>query len=529
MDKMLGVMLDCSRNAVMKVETVKKYVKILKEMGYNTLMLYTEDTYEVEGEPCFGHLRGRYSMDELKEIDCFCTENSIELIPCIQTLAHLENMFKWVDEYEDVKDCDNILLCGEEKTYALIDKMISSLAKCFTSRKIHIGMDEAYRVGTGKYQQIHGIEDRFDIINNHLHKVCEICNKYGFEAMIWSDMFVKFAMNIQDQYAEADANLIKEKAELPKNVSLVYWDYYSTDYNRYATQIKNHKIFGRKTYFAGGSWTWKGFAPDNKFSIETTIPAMKACSDEGVDGVFLTMWGDNGSECSKFSVLPSLMVAAEYYHGNTDMENIKIKFKEIVGAEFDDFMLMDELDYVGGKHEKNPSKYLLYNDLFMGLKDYLICESDSSYYERLLEKIKNIQKDNEYSYIFDTYEKLCETLVIKSTLGIRTRTAYKSGDINKVKSLIPDYNKFLELLEDFHKLFQNRWFTENKPHGFDVQDIRLGGLMGRSKSCRDRLIDFTEGKISSIPELEEEVLDKQNGLPSNWWASIVTPNSLYDI
>ena len=73
------------------------------------------------------------------------------------------------------------------------------------------------------------------------------------------------------------------------------------------------------------------------------------------------MWGDNGSECSKFSVLPSLMVSAEYYRGNTDMESIKAKFKEIVGAEFDDFILMDELDYVGGNHKNNPSKYLLYN------------------------------------------------------------------------------------------------------------------------------------------------------------------------
>jgi hypothetical protein len=51
-----------------------------------------------------------------KEIDKFCVENSMEFIPCIQTLAHLENMFKWMSEYEDIKDCDNILLCGEEKT-----------------------------------------------------------------------------------------------------------------------------------------------------------------------------------------------------------------------------------------------------------------------------------------------------------------------------------------------------------------------------------------------------------------------------
>jgi hypothetical protein len=38
-------------------------------MGLNMLQLYTEDTYEVEGEPLFGYLRGKYTMRELSLID----------------------------------------------------------------------------------------------------------------------------------------------------------------------------------------------------------------------------------------------------------------------------------------------------------------------------------------------------------------------------------------------------------------------------------------------------------------------------
>ena len=72
MENMLGVMLDCSRNAVMKVETVKAYADMLAKMGYNTMMLYTEDTYEVNNQPYFGHMRGRYSKAELKELDDYC-------------------------------------------------------------------------------------------------------------------------------------------------------------------------------------------------------------------------------------------------------------------------------------------------------------------------------------------------------------------------------------------------------------------------------------------------------------------------
>ena len=38
-------------------------------MGLNLVMLYTEDTYEVEGWPYFGYMRGRYSREELEAID----------------------------------------------------------------------------------------------------------------------------------------------------------------------------------------------------------------------------------------------------------------------------------------------------------------------------------------------------------------------------------------------------------------------------------------------------------------------------
>ena len=114
MKKMLGVMIDCSRNAVMNPQTVKAFAQIIKKMGYNTLMLYTEDTYEVNNQPYFGHLRGRYTKDELKELDAFCNSIGIELVPCIQTLAHLNGMFRWQKEYDEINDCDDILLAEEE-------------------------------------------------------------------------------------------------------------------------------------------------------------------------------------------------------------------------------------------------------------------------------------------------------------------------------------------------------------------------------------------------------------------------------
>ena len=83
-----GFMLDCSRNAVFTVSKVKSIIRTLAKLGMNVLMLYTEDTYEVPGRPYFGAYRGRYTKAELKEMDAYAKLFGIELVPCIQTLAH---------------------------------------------------------------------------------------------------------------------------------------------------------------------------------------------------------------------------------------------------------------------------------------------------------------------------------------------------------------------------------------------------------------------------------------------------------
>ena len=73
MEKMFnfGAMIDCSRNAVFKPSQVKRFAEIIAKMGYKEFYLYTEDTYEIDGEPYFGYMRGKYSQKELTKIGAF--------------------------------------------------------------------------------------------------------------------------------------------------------------------------------------------------------------------------------------------------------------------------------------------------------------------------------------------------------------------------------------------------------------------------------------------------------------------------
>ena len=51
--KTFALMIDCSRNAVYSVPFIKKLIPLLAKMRYTALMLYTEDTYEMEKYPYF--------------------------------------------------------------------------------------------------------------------------------------------------------------------------------------------------------------------------------------------------------------------------------------------------------------------------------------------------------------------------------------------------------------------------------------------------------------------------------------------
>lgn len=527
MGNMLGVMLDCSRNAVLRPEKVVEFAAIISKMGYNTLMLYTEDTYEVENQPFFGYRRGRYSIRELQEMDAACAAVGVTLTPCIQTLAHLRTIFKWEQAYRDIRDVDDILLAGDERTYQLIDDMLASLSKALRTRVIHIGMDEAYLVGLGKYLQENGFRDRFDVINEHLHKVCEIAAKYGYRPMIWSDMFKKLALNTSNQYADLKDDAILSKAALPENVSLVYWDYYSDDYDRYVRMIRTNQKFGRPVIFAGGAWTWRGFSPDNQYSFDTTAPAMEACRDCGVEDVFFTVWGDDGDECSKFTILPALLYAAEVRKGPVDWDSLKAKFKELVGISWDDFMTIDRMNVNNApRKSQNSSKYLLYNDPLAGLLDHMCDGTEDSYYRALAGTLKNLPPMGKYGYIFKKYEALAHALAIKSDLGVRTRQLYLAGDKAGLEALArEDYPEAIARIRAFYEALRTEWYTENKPQGFEIQDIRLGGLVQRLENCSRLLLDYADGKLPTLAELDEPVLPDHCG--SNGWAKIVSANVVY--
>lgn len=489
-------MLDVSRDGVMKVEEVKRYAGIIKKMGYNALGLYMEDVYEIEDEPYFGHLRGRYSKNELKDINDYCKSIGITAIPYIQTLAHLEGIFKWA-EYQNVRDIANILLVGEEKTYELIEKMFRTLRDCFDTEKINIGMDEAPMMGRGVYLDKHGYPDSVqDLLYEHLVKVSAIADKYGFKPTMWSDLIMHMARD-------------GKEVKVPENVTLCYWDYYRDSKKEYDQNLKKHLAVTDKVAFAGGAWAWTGFAPMNEFSYRTMKYAMQCCRERDIKDVTITVWGDDGRECSCFAVLPALFYCAEKYRYQTKDSNIKAKFAELFGIKFDGFASLDlpnEIKDCDGCN--NPSRWGLYNDPFCGRFDYHIEIGDGEQFKSNALKLKRAAKSaGEFAYLFDCLSDLCKVLELKYDLGVKTRAAYLAKNkkkLNEIANVV--YPETIKRLKKFIVSFKALWNKENKPFGLELHEMRLGGLLLRLESCRETLVSYLGGQIGNVEELEAPVL-----------------------
>ena len=531
--KRLGVFGDCARNNVPTIETLKKFAVNIALMGYNHLQLYMEDCIELDGEPYFGYMRGRFTKAEIKELDAFCRELGVELTPCLQTLAHLGNIFRHAT-YQDVNDCNDILLVDEQKTYALIEKLFAFVKECFTSNRVNIGMDEAHMLGAGKYLDRFGYKERRLIIREHLQKVMVLAKKYELDVSLFSDMF--FRVLLDGDYYD-DKEVIKAMPDsirkiVPQDATLVYWDYYHVRQAPYEHMLALHKQLTDKVLFAGGAWKWQGFSPFNRYTCETVFPALSACKKYEIDDILLTSWGDDGGECPVTALLGAYAVcAAKCYEQPVDEKETDELLRLISGYSKDELFALDLPNIIVERefNRSNPCKYLFFDDLLIGLYADKSDENTANAYRLNAERLYPLTKrESAYSYLFETAYTLCRFLEEKGALAREIRTAYENGDKAFLESVVNKRLPELEIrLKAFYRNFKKQWEKESKPFGFEVQDSRIGGLLLRFEHVKERIENYLSTG-EKIAELEAQFLPTDdNFIPSIIEAKkVITPSQI---
>jgi len=361
-------------------------------------------------------------------------------------------------------------------------------------------------------------------MQSHTQKVMALCEELGIEPMMWSDMYFDAASNDKGYYylsSLEDAHMPQHIIDsVPQGVELIYWDY-GNFYERANRMCKLHREFRNPIWFAGGATIWAGYAPMNGFSLWVSRDQLRACRDNGITKVMVTCWGDNGQECSHMAALPTIqMFAEDCYENNNSDEFVAGRFATCVGASYEDFLLLDTPNFTPGNKapgcgSRNPSKYLLHQDVLMGLFDKHVDPATfpAHFADRAQVLAEAGERNPAWSYLFHSLAALCRVLEVKCDAGICLKAAYDDGDKAELARIadevLPEIGR---RLSEFIATYQKQWLTDNKVFGLDVLEVRFGGLERRLITARERIHAYLSGEVDSLPELAQARL-RYDGAP----------------
>ena len=97
-------MLDVSRCKVPTMETIFELIDLLSLLRFNELQLYIEHTLAFSAHKTVWQNFSPFSGAEIEEIDTYCKDREIELVPNLNSFGHFE---RWLRHkpYKKVAEC----------------------------------------------------------------------------------------------------------------------------------------------------------------------------------------------------------------------------------------------------------------------------------------------------------------------------------------------------------------------------------------------------------------------------------------
>ena len=92
-------------------------------------------------------------------------------------------------------------------------------------------------------------------------------------------------------------------------------------------------------------------------------------------------------------------------------------------------------------------------------------------------------------------------------MGNLIKKHYDRKDIKELKAIAgKQLQELYGRVEELRSEHRKQWFRTYKPFGWEVIDMRYGGLLARIDTAIERLSDYVNGIIDKIEELEAEKL-----------------------
>ena len=283
-----GFYHDMTRGRSPTLACIKKLADKMARYKMNELQLYMEHTYLFRDFSEVWRDDDPMGPEEILELDAYCRERGIELVPSISTCSHLYKLlrtkqWKHLCELDDpdrepfnawAKMAHHTIDISNGESMELVKKMLREFRPLFYTKKFNICGDETFDLGKGKsasYCKEKGLGNAYV---EFVSELCRFVKTLGCQPMMWGDVVSEYP-DMLDRF--------------PEDTIFLNWGYDG------AVSEESTKIFGERKvtfYNCPGVSGWSRLCNDYKNAYENIRRmAEYAKANQGV-GLLNTDWGD---------------------------------------------------------------------------------------------------------------------------------------------------------------------------------------------------------------------------------------------
>lgn len=298
-----GFYHDITRGKVPTLASLKEIALQLSYFKINELQLYVEDAFEFAEFDGITEKCERLTADEIIELDTFCHDLFIELVPSLSTFGHLYRLlqsdkYKHLCEYEDWKPnqiywiekmAHHTIDVSNPESIELIKSMIDQYIPLFRSNKFNICCDETFDLCKGRNVGKDEGEEYFKFVS----KIISHVKSYGKTVQMWGDIVLHHP---------------EKMSLLPPDTVMLNWNY-----EKHANE-KNVKTFaasGMKQVVCPGCSSWNRFVEELDRSVGNITSLAKYGFENEAFGLINTNWGDFGDICLWSARMYGMLIGAE--------------------------------------------------------------------------------------------------------------------------------------------------------------------------------------------------------------------------
>ncbi len=284
-----GFYQDVSRGRIPTVETVKRLVDRLSALKYNSLQLYIEHTHRFAEYVGINDDLGYYTDDEIVELDRYCREHCIELVPSLSSFGHLYYLlesptYRHLCEMPDHTPTqhnwhDRLIHHTIDPTapesLSLITSLIAQYLPLFSSGRFNICCDETFDLCKGK----NAGGDVAATYVGFVSKLVAFLKEHGKTVMMWGDIVM--------QHPEVIAHM-------PDGIEYLNWCY---DMNGNGLKPELLAQHGKPQIICPSVHSHKRFVEKIVYNRPNIAAVLEAGLEHGALGMLNTNWGDYGHMC----------------------------------------------------------------------------------------------------------------------------------------------------------------------------------------------------------------------------------------